>query len=80
MPIQPCAGQLLGELLRVAVDPRVVVTAEAGDGIGGDGSGLLAERASVRVSRRSPSLFDARCASLPGRELAVEGRASAELV
>ena len=43
MPIQPWRPSLLGELLGVAVDPRVVVPAEAGDRLGGHLASTLAE-------------------------------------
>ena len=41
-------GELLGELGRVAVDPRVVGAAEPGDGVGGDLPGLVAQGALLR--------------------------------
>ena len=37
------ARQFLGELLRIAVDPRIVLTTEAGDRVGCDSGGLGAE-------------------------------------
>ena len=42
-PIQPSGGHLLGELVGVAVDPRVVEAPEPGDRVGGDLAGLGAQ-------------------------------------
>ena len=44
----PALGELAGDLRRVPVDPRVVVSPEAADGVGGEVAGLLTQRLLLR--------------------------------
>src|SRR5690606_33879916 len=67
-PDPAVGGHLLGELLGIAVDPRVVEPPEPGDGVGGDTASFLAEFELFGRPREIHQPDDAR-APAPGTTL-----------